>query len=47
MKIEVAFRVEDELKLIAAGVKLITVKRRVGSGKEELARIVSRTRCSA
>src|ERR1700722_1039019 len=34
MKIEVAFRVEDELKLIAAGVKLITVKRRVGSGKE-------------
>jgi hypothetical protein len=47
MKIEVAFRVEDELKLIESRAESITVKRRVGSGKEELARIVSRTRCSA
>jgi len=36
IKIEVAFRVENELKLIAAGVKLITVKRRVGSGERVL-----------
>jgi hypothetical protein len=32
IKIEAAFRVENELKLIGRGVKLITVKRRVGSG---------------
>jgi hypothetical protein len=33
IKIEAAFRVENELKLIEGRAELITVKRRVGSGE--------------
>jgi hypothetical protein len=33
IKIEVAFRVENELKLIESGAESITVKTRVGSGE--------------
>jgi len=34
IKIEVAFRVENELKLIESGAESITVKSGIGSGKE-------------